>query len=178
MSLRQFLGNTLMGLLPPTRCYGLKRRILRGMRVNVIGAARVASSVRIYGELTLSLGDDVFLGHEVLISGGKSRVTIADCVDIGPRVSILTGSHEIDMIGRHSAGPGYSRDVVIEEGVWIGGGSTILGGVTVGRKAVIAAGSVVTGDVPAYALAAGVPCRVKRVWRAADARWIVNAEAA
>jgi maltose O-acetyltransferase len=178
MSLRQFLGNTLIGVLPPTRCYGFKRRILRSMGVNVNGAARVASSVRIYGDLRLSLGDDVFLGHEVLISGGKSRVTIGNCADIGPRVSILTGSHEVDMMGSHSAGRGISMDIVIEDGVWIGAGSTILGGVMIGRKAVIAAGSVVMRDVPPYSLAAGVPCRVKKVWQAADARWIADAEAA
>jgi maltose O-acetyltransferase len=178
MSLRQFLGNTLIGVLPPTRCYGLKRRILRGMGAEVNGAARLASSVRIYGDLSLSLGDDVFLGHDVLISGGRSRVTIGNYVDIGPRVSILTGSHEIDMVGSHSAGRGMSMDILIEDGVWIGAGSTILGGVTIGRKAVIAAGSVVTRDVPPYSLAAGVPCRVKKVWHAADARWLADAEAA
>jgi maltose O-acetyltransferase len=120
----------------------------------------------------------VFLGHEALISGGKSRVTIGDCVDIGPRVSILTGSHEVDMTSRHSAGRGFSRDVVIEEGAWIGGGSTILGGITIGRKAVIAAGSVVTRDVPPYALAAGAPCRVKKLWSDAARGWISPAEAA
>jgi maltose O-acetyltransferase len=148
------------------------------MGVEVVGAPRIASSVRIYGDLRLNLGDDAFLGHDVLIAGGRSHVTIGDCVDIGPRVSLLTGTHETDMLGRHSAGAGYSRDIVIEDGAWIGAGSTILGGVTIGRKAVIAAGSVVTRDVPPFTLAAGVPCRVKKVWRHDRAVWSLQAEAA
>ncbi len=171
MSLRQFVGNSLLGVLPPTRAYALKRRILRGMGVKINGAPRVASSVRFYGEMEVTLGDDVFLGHGVIVSGGKSRVTIGDCVDIAPRVSILTGTHAIDMIGPHSAGKGFSKDVRIEDGVWIGAGTTILGGVTIGRKAVIAAGSTVTRDIPPYTMAAGVPCRPKKAWSLQARRW-------
>jgi len=164
MSLRQYLGNAALGLLPPTRAWGLKRTILRAMGVRINGRPRVTSSVRVWGEIELTLGDDVFLGHDVLISGGKSRVTIGDCVDVAPRVTIVTGTHEADMQGLHSAGAGRSDDVVIEDGAWIGAGTTILGGVTIGRKAIVAAGSTVTQDVPPLSLAAGVPCQVKKRW--------------
>jgi maltose O-acetyltransferase len=171
MSLRQYLGNALIGVLPPTRAYALKRLLLRRMGVNAGRNVRVASSVRVYGDLQLSVGNDTFLGHDVLIAGGRSRVMIGDCVDIAPRVSILTGTHKMDMLGPHSAGAGCSRDIVIEDGVWIGAGSTILGGVTIGRKAVIAAGSTVTHDIPPYTLAAGAPCRPKKVWRHETGEW-------
>ena len=140
MSLRQYVGNALLGLLPPTRAYALKRQILRGMGVRVTGAPRVVSSVRIWGAVELVLGDDTFLGHDVLISGGASRVTIGANVDVAPRVTIVTGTHAIDMQGAHSAGRGFSQDVTIEDGAWIGAGATILGGVTIGRKAIVAAG--------------------------------------
>jgi maltose O-acetyltransferase len=178
MSLRQYVGNALLSLAPPTRAYALKRQILRGMRVRVLGAPRVVSSVRIWGAIELTLGDDAFIGHEVLISGGKSCVTIGANVDIGPRVTIVTGAHEIDMQGPHSAGRGYSHDVTIEEGAWIGAGATILGGVTIGKKAVVAAGSMVTADVPPFTLAAGVPCRPKKRWSTTHRGWRPIEEAA
>lgn len=52
------------------------------------------------------------------------------------------------------------RPVLIEDGVWIGGGSTILPGVTIGKNSVIGAGSVVVKDIPANSIAVGNPCRV------------------
>lgn len=178
MSLRQYLGNAALGLLPPTRAYGFKRQILRAMGVAIHGKPRVTSSVRLWGAVELTLGDDVFLGHDMLISGGCSRVTIGDCVDVGPRVTIVTGTHDVDMQGAHSAGAGRSADVVIEAGAWIGAGVTILGGVTIGRKAIIAAGSTVTRDVPPMTLAAGVPCRVKKRWSVDRGAWTSSTEAA
>jgi maltose O-acetyltransferase len=75
-------------------------------------------------------------------------------------VFIGTGTHQIDPIGSHSAGTGVSRDVVIGDGVWLGACSTILPGVSVGAKAVVAAGAVVTHDVPPRSLVAGIPARV------------------
>jgi maltose O-acetyltransferase len=178
MSLRQYFGNALLGMLPPTRAYALKRGILRGMGVRVQGAPRVVSSVRVWGAVELTLGDDTFLGHEVLISGGASRVTIGAGVDIAPRVNIVTGTHAIDMQGQHSAGRGYSQDVLIEDGAWIGAGATILGGVTIGRKAIVAAGSTVTADVAPFTLAAGVPCQPKKRWSTASQQWLSAEEAA
>lgn len=53
-----------------------------------------------------------------------------------------------------------ARPVLIEDGVWIGSGSTILPGVTVGQNSVIGAGSVVVKDIPANSIAVGNPCRV------------------
>jgi maltose O-acetyltransferase len=176
MSLRQYLGNKLLGLLPPTRLYGFKRRLLRGMGVQIVGCPRVTSSVRVLGAVQLSLGDETFVGHDALIVGGPSRVTVGACVDIGPRVTLVTGSHAIDMQGPHSAGAGASRDIVIEDGVWIGAGATILGGVTIGRKAVIAAGSVVNADVPPLCVAAGAPCRPRKFWNAASQTWLMAEE--
>lgn len=60
---------------------------------------------------------------------------------------------------------GYDKDVIIEEDVWIGSRVTILMGVTVGRDTTIAAGSVVTKDVPPYSIVGGVPAKViKDYW--------------
>jgi maltose O-acetyltransferase len=179
MSLRQFVGNQLIGILPPTRAYRAKRWILRQMKVDIADSARVVSSVRIWGDLQLSVGEEAFLGHELLISGGRARVSIGNCVDIGPRVTIVAGTHDVDMTGAHSAGTPRSRDVRIEDGVWIGAGTTILAGVTIGHKTVIAAGSTVTDDIPPYVVAAGAPCRVRKVWDVREQAWLrVEARAA
>ncbi len=90
----------------------------------------------------------------------SSRVTIGKGVDIGPRVYIGTGTHEIDFYGAHSAGLGINHDVVIADGVWLGVGCIVLPGVTIGEKSVIAAGAVVTEDVLPRVMVGGVPGRV------------------
>ena len=62
-------------------------------------------------------------------------------------------------VREHDIGAGLSRDAVIEDGVWIGAGTTILGGVRIGRKTVVGAGSLVNRDLPPFTVAVGVPCR-------------------
>ena len=57
---------------------------------------------------------------------------------------------------------GDPRPIVIEDNVWLGAGSTVMKGVTIGRNSVIGAGSVVTKDIPADVIAAGNPCRIIR----------------
>jgi len=171
MSLGLFIYNNLIGLLPETRCYGFKARLLGMCGFEVHKTARIVSSARFRGAYNLSVGLDTFVGHDVLIAGGHCRISIGDFCDIGPRVTLVAGSHEIDMIGPRSAGSGYSKDIVIEEGVWIGANSTILGGVRIGTKAVIGAGSVVTKNIAPYVLAAGSPCRSLKRWNPDSQRW-------
>lgn len=156
--------NHFISLLPSTRFYPLKAFLLRLAGVQAHPTSQIVSSVNIWGALQVKIGPDTFLGHEVLIVGGNCTVSIGSHVDIGPRVTITTGTHEIDMVGKHSAGLGFSKDVIIADGVWIGANSTILGGVTIGRKAVIGAGSVVTKSIPEFVIAVGNPCRPTRSW--------------
>jgi maltose O-acetyltransferase len=174
MSFRQHLGNLAIRLLPPTRAYPLKNWLLRRMGAEVAPTARVVSSMRWWGTVDLKIGHDTFIGHEVLITGGDASISIGNCVDIAPRVTIVAGTHEVDMCGAHSAGRSHSLNVRIEDGVWIGAGAIILGGVTIGRKAVVGAGSVVTKSIPPFAVAAGVPCRVRKVWSTSDKSWHVR----
>jgi acetyltransferase-like isoleucine patch superfamily enzyme len=155
------LAKLIFSLLPETRLFGVKARLLRLAGARLGENVRVCSSATILGSGDLVIGDDTWVGHQVLICAG-SRVTIGAAVDIGPRVYIGTGTHEIDQDGPHSAGTGINKDVVIEDGVWLGVGSVVLPGVTIGTKSVIAAGAVVTEDVPPHVLAGGVPARVLR----------------
>jgi acetyltransferase-like isoleucine patch superfamily enzyme len=166
-----FLANLITRLLPPSRCYQLKAFLYRSAGYQVSRSCQIISSAQVWGNCEVMIGDDTFIGHEVLIVGGESRIEIGRFVDIGPRVCIAAGTHVIDMRGPHSAGAGYSKDIFIEDGVWIGANSTILGGVRLGRRCVIGAGSVVNRDIPPFTLALGVPCRAVKIWNQEDERW-------
>jgi len=84
-------------------------------------------------------------------------ITIDDGVLIAPKVSLLSEGHGISPSERHSLIP---KPVHIKKNAWIGAGATILQGVTVGENAVVAAGAVVSRDVPDNTIVAGVPARV------------------
>lgn len=90
-----------------------------------------------------------------------SPVHLGDGVFIAPNVVISPASHPVDMEQRLK-GIGTSKPVVLEDGVWIGASSVVLGGVRIGKGSVIGAGSVVTKDIPEGVIAAGNPCTVIR----------------
>lgn len=90
-----------------------------------------------------------------------SPVYIGDGAFIAPGVCLACSGHSIDAEQR-SSGIGTSAPITLEDDVWIGANSTIIGGVRIGKGSVIGAGSVVTHDIPAGVIAAGVPCRVIR----------------
>jgi maltose O-acetyltransferase len=85
-------------------------------------------------------------------------ITIGDHVSVGQQVMLLTTSHEIGTTARRAAAP-YTRPITIENGAWLGARSVILPGITVGAGAVVAAGAVVTKDVPPNMMVGGVPAQ-------------------
>ncbi|HZI11240.1 MAG TPA: sugar O-acetyltransferase [Myxococcus sp.] len=111
----------------------------------------------------IHLGARVFINFQCVILD-CNRVTIGDDVAIGPGVHIYAATHPLDPDERIK-GPELARPVSIGAKVWLGGGAIILPGVTIGEGTTIAAGSVVTKDVPPYVLAGGNPCRVIRALR-------------
>lgn len=102
------------------------------------------------------IGKNVFINHgcTFLDIGG---ITIEDDVLIGPKASIITESHPLNPAERKAL---LVKPVVIKRNAWIGAGATILSGVTVGENAVVAAGAVVSKDVPPNTIVAGVPAKV------------------
>lgn len=115
--------------------------------------------VRMYGPENIMLGDDVSIGERATIMCTRAKVKIGDHVMFGPNATIITGGHRTDLIGRYMTTvkdeekrPEDDRDIVFEGDNWIGANATILRGVTVGRGAIIAAGAVVTKDVPLFCM--------------------------
>ena len=111
-----------------------------------------------YGE-NIRLGERVFFNFNCVVLD-VCRVTIGDFTLFGPAVQIYTPLHPLDAAARRREE--YGKPVDIGADVWVGGGAIILPGVSIGARAVIGAGSVVTRDIPAGVFAAGNPCRVIR----------------
>jgi acetyltransferase-like isoleucine patch superfamily enzyme len=114
---------------------------------------------------------ELVFGNSVMVSSGvifvvNRRISVGDHTGIAGKCWISdSDGHPVELERRlrgEELTPEDIRPLTIEDHVWIGHGSHILKGVTIGRGAVVAAGSVVTGDVPAGALAMGVPARILR----------------
>ena len=114
----------------------------------------------------IEVGENFFANYNFIVLDGN-YVRIGDNVWIAPNVGIYAAGHPLDVEDR-IGGEEYAFPVTIGDNVWIGGGVTIIGGVTIGRNAVVAAGSVVIRDVPPDTLVAGNPARVIRKLGPAD----------
>jgi acetyltransferase-like isoleucine patch superfamily enzyme len=139
------------------------QHITVGERLLVMGR-HVAVEIGAYPGASLKIGDGVFLNSGVSICAKKS-VTIGNNVAIGNYTLVMdTDFHAVD---DHTK-PGPCAPVVIEDDVWLGARVTVLKGVRIGRGAVVAAGAVVTKDVPPFTLVGGIPAKVIRTLPGAD----------
>jgi acetyltransferase-like isoleucine patch superfamily enzyme len=107
-----------------------------------------------FGE-NISIGKNVFVNHACTFMD-RGGITIEDNVLIGPKVNLITTNHPINPAERRAT---ISNPILIKKGAWIGVGATILPGVTVGENAIVAAGAVVSKDVPDNAIVGGVPAK-------------------
>lgn len=110
-------------------------------------------------------------GVEPDIAEGVHFSGIIDCIDkvtiekdafSGHNVMILTGGHDYNLFGEDRKRSVTRAPIHIKEGAWIGSRAIVLAGVTVGKHAVVGAGSVVTKDIPDYQVWAGVPAKFMR----------------
>ncbi|MGT0244742.1 sugar O-acetyltransferase [Burkholderia pyrrocinia] len=111
------------------------------------------------GGAGMKIGRNVFVNQNCTFYdlGG---LEIGDDVMIGPNVSLITSGHPVEPSRRRDFV--VAKPIAIERNVWIGAGATIIGGVTVGEHSVVAAGAVVTRDVPPNTLVGGNPATVIR----------------
>jgi len=109
---------------------------------------------------SVTIGDSCYFNTDVYFDTNAS-VTLGNRVSIGQRVVFITSDHRINGQIRR-CGSFDPQSIVVEDGVWIGARSTILPGVRIGQGAVVAAGALVSKDVPANTLVGGVPARIIR----------------
>jgi maltose O-acetyltransferase len=159
--------------MSPLMSPSLRSRVLRRLGVRLPWSAYVAENVFI-GSAQVSFGEHSGCSVDCFLDG-SGRIDIADHVRLGARCIVITGTHPIEpsVVRRDLSKPTIARDVRIGRGSWLCSNVTVLPGVTVGEGCVVAAGSVVTRDLPANGLYAGVPARLVRplpTARAGEAR--------
>ena len=127
--------------------------------------------ITLFDENTVNVGNMTYGELYVLKYGKQGKLSIGNFCSIAPQVAfILSADHytnhissfpfKVKMLGAVELESISKGDIIVEDDGWIGFGATILSGVTIGQGAVIAAGSVVTKDVPPYAIVGGVPAKV------------------
>ena len=156
-SVRSLLVNGLAG------SFGIPGRVrtvlyrLGGLDV-ALGAAVAPGVVFRTGAATIGRASTV---NYRCIFDNRAEVRIGERCGIGMDVLFITSHHEMDDPSNR-AGSGHIREIVVGDGAWIGSRVTLLGGVTIGEGAVIAAGSVVNRDVRPHWLYGGIPARPLR----------------
>lgn len=126
-----------------------------------ITGREVPASFRVFPPFTTDCGKNIRLGERVFLNSGcrfqdQGGITIGDDALIGHNAVIATLNHDLDPAMRATTVP---KPVVIGDSVWIGANATVLPGVTIGDGAVVAAGAVVTQDVPPRTIVGGVPAK-------------------
>lgn len=127
---------------------------------------QIGENVNIRAPFHVDYGSQMIIGNNFFanfdcIFLDVSPIVIGNNVMMGPRVGLYTATHPLTADVRNQ-GLESGQLILIEDNVWIGGGSTINPGVTVGENSIIASGSVVTKDVPRNSIVAGTPAKVLR----------------
>ncbi len=146
------------------RLHGSSAEIILGNNNRVMRGAYLCSYVSNArsGEGIVT-GDDCWIGVNAVLASGQGGLHIGDNVLIGPNAVIVTGNHDYERVDLTAVEQNYyGIPIHIGNNAWIGANSTVLGGATIGDHSVIAAGAVVSGNVPPYTVAGGVPARVIR----------------
>ena len=132
----------------------------------------IDGTFRLYPPFYADFGKNITIGKEVFINSGchlqdQGGIEIGDSAMIGHNVVIATVNHDLDPANNRK---NHYAPVKIGNHVWIGSNATILPGVTIGEWAVVAAGAVVTKDVPELTVAGGVPAKVLKTIQKNEAK--------
>ncbi len=161
--LKHMLSLTFLKELVSLTAYYVVNHV-RGMRVaHIASTARVRPTVLIRHAERVYIGEKSTINHNNVIWGGKEKavIRIGNYVMTGPNVQMFAFNHGIwNDKGPMVEQPYTEADIIIEDDVWVGAGTTIVAGVCIGSGSVIAAGSVVTRDIPPKSIAGGSPAKV------------------
>lgn len=147
-----------LSIFPPSM--GKLRGIFYKVKLKHCGWGTVVDkSVCIRGAGNVSIGEFCVINSFFHVWAGKSGVVIGDRVMIASHTAITNLTHDYNLPDIRFA-PAIDKAVFIGDDVWIGSHAVILPGISIGRGAVVGAGSVVTKDVPENAIVAGVPAKI------------------
>ena len=134
------------------------------VRLAELIGSNIDGGTRIFVPFYTNFGKHITLGKNVFINHGCTfldlgGITIEDEVQIGPKVNLITENHPLDPSDRKSLDLG---SIFVRRNAWLGAACTILPSVTIGENSVVAAGAVVTKNVPDNTVVAGIPAKVVR----------------
>jgi acetyltransferase-like isoleucine patch superfamily enzyme len=126
----------------------------------------IAGNPRIHPTASLRCGRNIHLGRNSHINqycciwaSENARIVLGDDLLMGPGVKIFSSNHRAEIGPPMNVQPFREKDIIIGNDVWLGANCVVVAGVTIGDGCIIGAGSVVTTDVPAYTVSAGIPAR-------------------
>lgn len=131
-------------------------------RLSDIIGSKIDASTTIFAPFHTNFGAHISIGKNIFINHACSfldlgGITIEDNVLIGPKANLVSENHPIDPTQRKSL---IGKPILIKKNAWIGAAATILPGITVGENSIVAAGAIVTKDVPDNCIVAGNPARI------------------
>lgn len=140
-----------LGYVP---CHCFRRSLFKLAGVKIGKGSTIHIGARFYQPKNITIGEGTIIGDHVTLDG-RAKLTIGNHVDIASEVMIFNSEHDINSEGFDP----LEKPITIKDYVFIGPRAIILPNVTIGRGAVVAAGAVVTKDVPEMTIVAGVPAR-------------------
>lgn len=151
----------LIGQLFPENAYGCRirgafyrpflRRCGRNFQVGLLAKLECLGNIEV--------GDDVYIGHGSWLNGSGGGITLDSQAMLGPYVTMVSGENGVENGSYRFARKGKPAPIRVGYGTWIAAHTTVTSGVTIGRGCLVAAGAVVTRDVPDGGVVGGVPAR-------------------
>lgn len=142
-------------------CWYVLDHIAPRTKLNIAGRVRIAPTT------SFRCGENIYLGKNTHISqycclwaGENSKIVLGDNLLVGPGVKIFSINHGVKSGIPMNTQAVTEKDVIVGNDVWLGANSVVVAGVTIGDGAIVAAGSIVTKNVPAHAIVGGNPARI------------------
>ena len=157
-----YLCNTIIRFFPESRFFALKNMMWRICGLKIGRGTRICSSV-VFHTNNLVIGDGVWIGPGCrFIVASETTCTIGDRVDIAMECLFVSSSHYLGDF-RRRAGAAQKLNIEVQDGVWIGARSIVMGGSKLGEGVVVAASSFCNAEVLANHMVGGAPARTIKV---------------